>query len=188
MRSKDNAGNWSSPSSDYLVVFDPNGPGITGRAHTLVPSLTSGDTLPGLVSSGQTDSATYAFTVGYNSSGLLDSHSDLKFDYITGTNCNKPTASNCHSFHLDATSFAWSVINGTNNSHGLFQGSASLSVDGTTTTNPFRVDGVDGDLLGGGSQDHFLLTVYATGANPNTAAPIYKASGNVGIGNGIKVR
>lgn len=187
VRSKDNAGNWSTVVTDYLVVYDPAGTGMTGKSHSLVPSLGNGDNLPGLISATQSDNASYAFTAGYNNAGTFDNNSKLIFDYNTGANCGKANATNCHTFHVDTLVLQWIVINGTNNSHGLFQGTANVTVDGVTTTNPIRVDGIDGDLLSG-PQDHFLLTVYAPGADPNTASPIYQGSGDVGLGNGIKIR
>jgi hypothetical protein len=150
----------STPATDYLVVFDPTGPGITGKSNKdLVPSLAAGDQLPGLISTAQTDPADYAFTVEYHN-GTLDPRNDFRLDYTTGTRCGKPDATNCHTVHLDATSFQWQVIDGQGNSRGRFQGTATLVVDGVTTTNPFTVDATDGDRLTLTTADHFLLRVY----------------------------
>jgi hypothetical protein len=154
--------------------------------HTLAENLlTTG--LPGLTQSRQTDAADYGFTVDYRS-GTLDPHNDFHFTYSTGTQCATPHPTNCHQLSLDATSFAWLGIDGTNNSHGRFQGTATVTVDGVTTTNTFTVDGVDGDRLTPASDDHITVKIYAPGADPTTAAPLYQASGSIGKGNAIRIR
>ena len=142
--------------------------------------------LPGLISATQTDTADYGFTVDYNN-GLPDSHNDFQFDYQTGTHCNHQNATNCHSFVLNAISFSWLIIDQTNNSRGRFQGMATLIVDGVSTTNPFTVEGIDGDRLTPTTDDHLILKVYTPGANPSTATPIYQASGSLQKGNSVKI-
>jgi len=180
VRSKDAAGNWSTTSTVMLTVYDSSTTlGISGadRKGQLVPSTSRGDVMPGLTSI-STDGADYGFTVQYKS-GVLDSHNDFKFTYATGG----------HSFSLNATSFDWVTIGGTNNSQGWFQGTATVTVDGVTTTNPFYVAAVDGDRTNPTTNDFLTLKVYAPGADPTTALPIYQASGSIVLnsGNGVKI-
>ncbi len=133
--------------------------------------------MPGLTSA-STDSADYGFTVQYKN-GVLDSHNDFKFTY----------AASGQSFSFDATGFDWTAIGGTNNSQGWFQGTATVTVDGVTTTNPFYVAATDGDRLTPAADDFLTLKVYAPGADPSTTSPIYQASGSTvyNSGNGVKI-
>jgi hypothetical protein len=181
VRAQDNAGNWSEVVTDYLVVYE-TGYRMTGR-RTIIPSLTNNDILPGLVDLNQTDKAVFAFSVKYDGSGQVSGNSDLKFKYDTGSGCNGSNPQNCHSLELDATSIAWFFTQGTNNSEGVFQGTATLTVDGVTSTVTFRVTGLDGIRLSPTSLDHFTMYVYAAGDDPNTATPIYQVSDDVDRGN-----
>ncbi|WP_275413997.1 Ig-like domain-containing protein [Catellatospora chokoriensis] len=188
IRAVDAAGNWSPVATTMLVVFDPAAESFTGRnKKDLVPSLAAGDVLPGLVGPGQDDAADYGFTVEYRN-GALDPRNDFHFSYRTGTHCNKPNAANCHDLSLDATGFAWMVVDQTNNSRGRFQGTATVTVDGVTTTNPFTVEGVDGDRLTPATDDRFVLRIYAPGASPTGATALYQASGSLAKGNSIRIR
>lgn len=189
VRAQDKAGNWSAPVSDYLVVYDSTtGLKFTGKnKKDLVPSLANGDVLPGLVSAGQTDAANYGFTAQFKN-GALDSHNDFQFSYSTGTSCGKKTASNCHSFSLNASSFAWLVFDQTKNSRGQFQGTANVTVDGVVTTNIFTLQGVDGDKLTPTLNDSIVLKVYAPGTSPANSAPIYQATGSMPKGNSVTIQ
>ncbi len=172
-----------------LVVYDPTTTlRVTGKnKNNLVPSLANGDHLPGLIAAGQTDAADYGFTVDYKN-GALDSHNDLLFTYATGTHCGKPNAQNCHTFVLNATGFSWLLIDGMNNSHARFQGVATVTVDGVTTTNPFTVEVTDGDRVSAVAPDTLLLKVYAPGADPLTATALYQASGSMPQGNNVRIQ
>jgi hypothetical protein len=187
VRAQDNAGNWSSVTSDYLVVYNPDGPRMTGKK-TIVPSLVSGDILPGLISSSQTDKAKFAFNVKYNNQGQINPNSDLQFSYSTGTKCNKPAqAQNCHNLSLNATTIAWLTTQGTNNSTGVFQGTATMTVDGTATQVVFRVTGRDGERLNPTATDQFQIQIFPQGANPATDTPLYRVNaGDIARGN-VKV-
>jgi hypothetical protein len=188
VRGQDTAGNWSAVTKTMLVVFDPASAGITGRNNKdLVPSLAAGDILPGLTQNGQADAADYGFTVDYRN-GSMDPRNDFHFTYDTGSQCNTPHPVNCHQFSLDATSFQWLVIDQTNNSRGRFQGTATIVVDGTTSTNPFTIEGIDGDRLTPTTADHLTLKIYAPDADPSTATPAYQASGSIGKSTGVRVR
>jgi hypothetical protein len=189
VRAQDAAGNWSPVVSTMLVIYDQNTTlsAVGKNKKDLIPSLANGDILPGLTSSTQTDAADYGFTVQYKN-GALDSHNDFIFTYATGTHCNSPQAQNCHSFVVNATSFAWLVVNGTNNSNAQFQGVATVTVDGVTTTNAFTVSVIDGDKLNPTGNDYLLLKVYAPGADPATASSIYQASGFMPKGNSVTIK
>jgi hypothetical protein len=192
VRARDAAGNWSQTATDYLVTYDPAIQiGMTGTVNGnkkgLVPSLDNGDTLPGLTSSTQTDVANYGFTVDYLNSSL-DPNNDFTFSYQTGSKCKSPKAENCHSFSLTATHFDWLIIDQAGNSRGRAQGTATVTIDGITTTNPFTLEVVDGDRMSPAQEDHVLLKVYATDANPTTASSLYQASGYVGKDQSVRIR
>jgi hypothetical protein len=154
----------------------------------LLPLASSGDVLPGLLNDTQNDKAKFGFNIRYDQNGNIHPNSDFQFSYSTGTKCGKPAqAQNCHDFDLNATSIAWLTTQGTNSSMGIFQGTASLALDGVTTPVVFRLTGIDGERLNSTSADRLTLYVYADGANPNTATPLYKVSQDVLRGN-IKIR
>lgn len=181
-RAEDAVGNWSTvtPSTQtMLVIFDSTTTlGMTGKdkKNELVPSTTNGDVMPGLTST-STDGADYGFTVQYKS-GVLDTHNGFTFKYATGS----------HTFSLTATSFDWMTTGGTNNSQGWFQGIAHVTVDGVTTSNPFWVTGTDGNRMTPTSSNYLQLKVYAPGANPSTATPIYQASGTMTSRSSVKIQ
>jgi virginiamycin B lyase len=181
-RAEDTAGNWSPITTDYLVVYDTTKTSADGHSGDIEPVYGT-DVLPGLLQTGQHDKEHFAFTVKYKN-GTLDSASKVHFDYKTGTHCINPNqATNCHDTTLDATSIAWMVINGTNNAQATVQGTATLTIDGVTTTNPFRIITTDGSLLNPQTTDQFELDIYAPNANPNTAQPIYHISDPLAKGN-----
>jgi len=180
VRSQDAAGNWSITSTVMLTIYDTSTAlGISGadKKGQLVPSISRGDFMPGLTSS-SAEGADYGFTVQYKN-GALDSHNAFTFTYAAGG----------HTFNLAAINFAWMTIGGTNNSQGWFQGVAAVTIDGVTTTNPFYVAATDGDRTSPVISDSLILKVYAPGADPSTASPIYQASGDVvyNSGNGVKI-
>ncbi|MEV6239186.1 carboxypeptidase-like regulatory domain-containing protein [Lentzea sp. NPDC051838] len=182
VRARDIAGNWSPTTTTMLVIVDPAGAGVTGKnKKDLVPSLAAGDTLPGLVQQGQADSADYGFTVDYRD-GALDSRSDFHLTYATGARCSTPNPVNCHLLTVTATSFDWLVID--QGSRATFQGTASVTVDGATTTNRFSVEGTDGDRLSPAQADQLVMTVYA--ADGSTV--LYRASGAMPKGNSVRIR
>lgn len=172
VRARDVAGNWSTTETLYLVVFDPAAPTQILGQNRLAPVF-GADVLPGLTNDPQqNDRADFGFDVRLLANGQVDSTSDFSFNYETGKKCNSPNPENCHVTSFTASGFSWLTVNGTNNATGTFQGTGSLTIDGVTTQNPFRVVGVDAQLLGTGSDDVNIL-VFAPGADPNTSAPIY---------------
>lgn len=184
LRAVDNSGNWSDLIQEYLVVNDATGLSVSGR-RSVVPSLASGDVLPGLIASSQTDQAIFGLNVQYASSGTIANNSNFKFSYTTGSGCNSQSAVNCHSTVIQSLSVSWLSMGGANNATATFSGSASVTVDGVTTANPFTAQATDASLAGLGS-DHLVLYVYPVGSNPSTATPIYRLSDNLAQGN-IKV-
>lgn len=189
VRARDAAGNWSLVAHSSLVVYDPASPvKMTGKnKKDLTPSLSRGDILPGLIAIEQADTADYGLTVKYKNDSIAPS-SDFSFYYATGTHCKKPTAQNCHELNVSATSISWLVISGSSGQEGRFQGVATVTADGVVTTNPFTVTGVDGDALTPSTDDSIVVTIYAPGANPATADPLYRASGSMAKGNSVKLK
>src|SRR5262249_47427300 len=113
---------------------------------------------------------------------------DFMFTYNTGTQCRTPHPQNCHTFTVTATSFDWLIIDQTNSSRGRFQGTATVTADGVTTTNPFTMEGIDGDRLPPPHNHRLPLKIYAPGANPATATPLYQISGTLTKGNAVKIQ
>ena len=184
VRARDLAGNWSATTTTMLVVIDPAGAGVTGKnKKDLVPSLAASDVLPGLTQPGQNDSADYGFTVDYRN-GALDPRNDFHFAYATGARCSTPHPVNCHRLTATANSFDWLVINHDNDSTATFKGLASVTVDGTTTTNIFTVEAVDGDRLSPVLDDHLVVTIYAADGN----SILYRASGSLDQKNSVRIR
>jgi hypothetical protein len=181
VRVMDKANNWSQITTDYLVVYDSGKTKMRGQG-AIVPTYGT-DTLPGLIQNGQTDKGKFGMLVVYKNGNVDTTKSALTFSYKTGVRCAKPTAYNCHDLNLTSTGVNWLVLDQENKSHGTADATATLTVDGVTTTNPIRVDGIDGSRLAIPGTDHYLIKIYATGANPNTAQPIYQASGALVKGN-----
>jgi hypothetical protein len=191
IRIKDNAGNWSSISSDYLVVYDPAQDSLrmTGK-RAVIPSLGNGDVLPGLIAPGQNDKATFGFSVRYDKNGQINRNSDMQLEYETGTKCSakdKTKAINCHHLGLNAATIEWFTTQGDNNSTGIFQGTGLLNVDGQTTTVRFRITGVDGERLSSDAKDLVGIQIFPLEANPNTSTSTYQihvrdiARGNIRV-------
>jgi virginiamycin B lyase len=187
VRAQDLAGNWSSTTSDYMVVFDPSGPTDVAASKKVIPLLANGDALPGLLSDTQNDKADLGFDVLLAANGTVDPTSKLSLDYATGQACNSPHPTNCHTtnFTVNTTTpniFNWLTVGGTNESIGTFQGQGTLTIDGTVTTNPFRVVATDGNRTTPASSDDVLLQIFAPRANPDTAVALYqlhiRAAGN----------
>jgi hypothetical protein len=189
VRARDAAGNWSTTTTTVLVLYDPASTlTATGKnKKDLVPSLANGDVLPGLDSAGQPDAADYGFTVQHRN-GALDPRNDFAFTYRTGTRCGTPNAQGCHTFTVNADSFEWLVVDGPGNSRARFTGTATVTVDGTSTAHPFTVEAIDGARLTPGADDTVVLTVYPTGSDPLVAAPLYRASGSMAKANSVTIR
>lgn len=187
VRVRDQAGNWSLPFADLLTVYDSSSARMTGH-HTISPSLSSGDNLPGLISKRQTDKATFAFNVRYGRAGQIYPNSDFQFHYQTGTRCNKPgKGQNCHNLKLNATSITSLTVQGPNDSKGTFQGAGQLTVDGVRSRVAFQVIGMDGERLSISSKDHITIKIFAFDSDPALAKPLYQVSTDVLHGN-IRIR
>ncbi len=160
VRAVDAAGNWSASSTALLVVYDPNGGFATGGGWIIPGGATSetGDLLPGLDG---TSKANFGFVVKYQNGQTTVPGGNFEFHYNAGD------------FHLSSTGFQWLVVTNTQWAH--FQGQATIN--GGTTRYPIRIDARDSNKSG--TPDHLVLRIYATGTDPNTATPIYQASGDV---------
>lgn len=162
MRAVDVAGNWSTTSSAYPVVYDPSGGYATGGGWITPGSQTSdlGDALPGLDG---TSKGTFGFVVKYQSGSSTVPGGNLTFQYNAGD------------FRLKSAAMEWLVV--TNSNWAKFQGQAHLNGD-TSKSYPFRVDARDDSTNG----DRFVLRIYEPGADPSVAEPLYRASGDVSGG------
>ncbi len=192
VRAKDAAGNWSAVESSDLVVFDATGPTDVAGSKQVVPQLGSGDTLPGLISGSQNDKANVAFDVAYNSTGAISNISFLTLEYSTGKGCNSPHPTNCHTtnFTVNSTApnvFNWLTIAGAGSSVGTFQGQGTLTIDGTATNNPFKVQATDGDRTSPATSDDVQVYIYSPGANPDSATPLYQLHVHT-AGNWLKIQ
>jgi len=192
VRAIDAAGNWSTVESSDLVVFDATGLTDVAGSKQVVPQLASGDSLPGLLSDTQNDKANLSFDIAYTATGSISPISYLTLDYSTGKSCNSPHPDNCHEtqFTVNTVSpnmFDWLTITGPGSSLGTSQGQGTLTVDGVTTTNPFKILASDGDRTTPASADNAVLYIHAPGANPSTDSPLYQLHVN-GNGNLVKIQ
>jgi hypothetical protein len=175
VRAQDKAGIWSDIATDYLVVFDQSGPTNVAGNKQIVPSSDNGDVLPGLATGGKNDKANLDFDVSYTPSGTVAAGSYATLDYAIGNACkNHPENCLTTTFVANTTSpnsIDWLVI-ANSNTTGTFQGKGTLVINdhGTSTTslNPFRV------TTNVGSPRTAVLNIYAVGADPATATPLYQ--------------
>ena len=160
VRARDGSGAWSSTATALLVVYDPTGGFATGGGWIVPggPSSDPGDLLPGLDGAG---TANFGFTVKYQKGTSTVPGGAFQFCYTAGK------------LHLKSAAFDWLVVTSTN--WARFQGLATIDGAGGALY-PFRVDARDGD------PDRLVLLVWAPGADPSTAEPAYKASGDVSGG------
>ena len=175
VRTQDFASNWSTTTVDYLVVQDQTGTKkLTGKK-SIIPSLGNSDIMPGLIDPSQTDKATFGLTINRDAQGQISPNSDFQLQYETGSHCNSPNqAVNCHTLELNATAINWLITQGSNDSVGIFQGTADVTIDGALYSLPFKTTAIDGDLRTPVEDDQFELLIYPAGSNPNTATPMYR--------------
>lgn len=181
VRSEDNAGNWSNPTSVTLDVYNPSGGYAAGHGSIVPNGSTSntnpGDTLP--TETGNNLKANFDFTIKYASSSSTVPTGTSTFTW--GSTCNNPH-SDCFVVTTDTTvapsvgSLSWLIVPGDNTA--TFQGVAALSQGTTNLGNnfPVRVT-VTGTTTT--SPGHYVLQVFNIGDNPDTAAPLYQASGDL---------
>lgn len=192
VRVLDAAGNWSTVTSDYLVVYDPAGPTDVAAHVKRIPQVSAGDILTGLVSDVQSDKASLDFEVLYTSTGAIDQRSQLEFKYATGQKCKTNQPENCHMTTFSATTLNpsainWLTISGLNSSEASFQGIGQLNIDGVNTTNPFKIMATDGSRLTPVLDDSAVFAIYAIGANPSYAQPVYKVT-LTGLSSWLKIQ
>ena len=151
----------SAVATELLVIYDPAGGFATGGGWIIPGGATSdaGDDLPGL---DNTSKATFGFVVKYKK-GADTPKGQLEFQYRAGN------------FNLHSTDYDWLVV--TNNNFAKFQGLATIKdAEGLF---PFKVAARDGDANGGTQSDNFVIKIYDVDADPDTADPRYKASGDL---------
>jgi N-acetylneuraminic acid mutarotase len=175
VRSQDNAGNWSQPTPVTLDVYSTSAGYTAGHGFVTPNGSTSnpGDSLPTV--SGNNVKATFDFTVKYASSTSTTPTGASTFTWGSG-NCKK---ANNSCFVVNTDSLAWLVVPSDNTA--TFQGLATLSLNGTSQGSNYLVKiSVIGTTPT--SPGHYELQVFQVGANPDTATPLYQASGDLSGG------
>lgn len=144
-----------------------------------VPSVANGDVLPGL-STNNGNIATYNLNVQSEESEGVSGSFAFRFNGGPIYCMILPILSGCHQISLNSQSITALSFAGDNYSVGGITGIASVTVDGIATTNPFRVEGVDGNRIGTAAQDMVTILIFAPDEDPDTAAPLYKTTATVG--------
>jgi len=167
VRAVDNAGNWSNPVSTKLVVTQTGTTRVTASG-SFTPSTANGDQLPSL-DTASFKLAQYNQNVSFGNSGIANS-SSASFTYTYGSSvlCGlSPTLPQCHrlTFTTSGNAAITSLIfSGTNNSRATVTGTAQVTVDGTTTTNPFQITAVSSSRAGSGSNS-YRINIYNAGSS-----------------------
>lgn len=76
---------------------------------------------------------------------------------------------------------------GDNNESAGIQGMATVTVDGVTTTNPFRVIATDNQHSRPKAKDQFGIFIWAPDADPNASQPLYYMNEPLTNGN-VKIK
>ncbi len=144
----------SEPSDPFQVVViqttTNQASDIQAQGQSEVVPVNGSDILPGLTS-GNNTKASFDFSLGYSSSGVLDVSRPLTLTFNTAQ----------HDFFVESTTVDWLVVDGQNNSRGTFQGLANVTLDNVTTTAlPYTAVAIDGALTDPDSDYRFKLTVY----------------------------
>jgi hypothetical protein len=171
VRSRDNAGNWSTTRSAQLIVTQA-GTTSAQASGSFTPNAANGDQLPQLGAANYV-LAQYNMNVNFNSNRIT-AGSNASFTYTYGTTplCGAlPWFPGCQQMTFTATSFDSLVFTGTGNGNVSITGTATVTLGGTTTTNRFLILLTDGARAGG--SDHYDLTIYDAG---NPATVLYHAS------------
>jgi hypothetical protein len=148
------SGETANDVSANVVGFDP----LLGITVPGGPSSDPGDLLPGLDGAAK---ANFGFNVKHLKATSIVPGGAFQFCYTA------------EKLHLRSASFDWLVVTSTN--WARFEGLATI--DGAAgALYPFRIDARDG------APDRLVLRVWAPGADPSTAEPVYKASGDVSGG------
>jgi len=162
VRVRDNAGNWSGPLTEYLVIYDPAGGWATGSGWIVPGGETSepGDWLPNLDG---TSRAQFGFLAKYQAGQATIPTGNLRFRYLVrGTGAP---------FVVSDAGFDWLVV--TNTNWARFRG--LVTIDGTDELFPVQVEARDST----NQPDRFIIKIWAPQSDPDVDEPIYKASGDV---------
>ncbi len=192
VRTQDKAGNWSTVGTGTLVVFDAAGPTDFTASKQAVP-VYGADILPGLLNANQNDKADLSFDALFTPAGTVDAASYLALDYSTGNGCDPVKhPAKCDSIMtFNATTISPNAItlltlSGANSSLGSFQGTGTLTINGVTTTNPFRIAGKDGSRTTPATNDDVTLYIFAPGSTMASGTELYRLHITTG-GNWLKI-
>lgn len=172
----------------YITTSDPEP--VVNRARTIgqgrvLPNISNGDILPGLIDGQQADKLIFNIDIRRNNSGQIRSSSSFDFTYETGTRCNNPNrAENCHSTQLQSTGIDSIEVSGTNRSQSVFKGTADITIDGVTSQKYFEVRSIDSDKLNNGLQDSLQIRLFNDPAQTDLAYVVYLTdltNGNIRI-------
>lgn len=158
-----------------LALLPASSGSIEAHTNKLVPACMGpdGDALPGICQALFAGESTTASADVNVHEGKQGSNGGVTFTYSAAG----------HTFKLVSKSISQFYVFGTNNASAGFEGTGTLTVDGTTTTNQFRVIVTDGKLLGSKSGDQFGIYIWAPGANPSTTQPQYFLNKSLPNGN-----
>jgi hypothetical protein len=154
----DPSGQSATSTPATVVVFDPTW--TVAGSGTVVPggpTSVSGDNLPGLDGSTK---ASVALDLRYKK-GAANPTGIVTLTY------------KALGFAMSAAD--WLVV--TEGSRARIAGRGTVA--GQSGSHPFRLDVVDGNLTAPKRTDRWILRVWAPGADPDTAPPMYQASGEV---------
>jgi hypothetical protein len=70
-------------------------------------------------------------------------------------------------------------LHGQNYSKAKVVGTATVTIDGATTSRPFVLELTDGNRINSNTLDSYTLRIYESGANPDTADAQYHVSKNI---------
>jgi TolB protein len=177
VRAIDNAGNWSTPVSAKLVVTETGTTRVTASG-SFTPSVANGDQLPSL-DTASFKLAQYNQNVSFGNNGIVSS-SSANFTYTYGSTvlCGLlPFLPQCHQMTFSATgaSITSLVFSGTNRSQATVTGTAQVTVDGVTTTNPFEITAISSARAGSGSNS-YKINIYTAGTSIAPENLLYTAS------------
>jgi Tol biopolymer transport system component len=178
VRAVDNAGNWSDSVGAKLVVTQTGTTRVTASG-SFTPSTANGDQLPALGTS-SFKLAQYNQNVSFGNNGIVNS-SSANFTYTYGSSvlCGLlPTLPQCHRLTFAAsgnTSITSLVFTGTNNSQATVTGTAQVTVDGVTTTNPFTITAISSARAGSGINS-YQINIYNPGSTIAPQNLLYKAA------------
>jgi fibronectin type 3 domain-containing protein len=165
VRSRDNAGNLSAPSSGFLVVYDLAAGQVSGGGKE---KPVSGDKLP-FTDPQNNAKLDIGFTAAYEPDATIPTGEfNLKFK-----------VNNNNEWNLTGTAYDWLVV--PSEILGKIQGTATMTVKengvSTTTTNKYLIEANEGVHGNPGTASTYKLKIFAPGVTPSSTAPtLYEVS------------